>query len=70
MGTHKYSSVNPLVNPVSCDDIIISESGEHYTVKQTINGDYWLQHSSGENLTQPVSGQIAICYQIDQLGNI
>ncbi len=70
MGIHKYSAVNPLVNPVTCDDIVIAESGERYTVKQNICGEYWLQHISGNDLTHPVSGQIAICSQIDQLANI
>lgn len=68
MSTHKYSSVNPLVNPVITNDIIVAESGEKYIVKQTINGEYWLQHIlSGYNLTHPVSGQIGICSQIYEL---
>jgi len=34
-------------------------------------GDYWLRHiESGIDLTRPVSGQIGIVGQIDQLRNI
>ena len=70
MAIHKHSAVNALCNPVTCGDMIIAESGEKYIVKQAMNGDYWLQHTSGFNLTHPVSGQIGIIRQIDELANI
>jgi hypothetical protein len=70
MKTHRHDSVNPLVNPVQADDRVISESGERYIVRQNMRGDYWLQHASGANLTQPVSGQVAICRQIADLVNV
>lgn len=70
MKTVKYNRVNPLVNPVSMDDVVISESGERYIVRQNMRGEYWLSHTSGSDITRPVSGQIAICNQIDQLINL
>lgn len=66
-----HSKVNPLVNPVSMDDIIISESGERYQVKQNMCGEFWLRHiKDGFDLTKPVSGQIEICRKIFELINI
>lgn len=70
MNTHHHSKVNPLVNPVTCGDCVIAESGERYFVRQNMAGHYWLQHASGHNLTHPVSGQIDICRQIADLANI
>ena len=70
MGIHRYDAVNPLVNPVSMDDVIISESGTRFVVKQNMVGEFWLQHETGHDITRPVSGQIGICSQIDQLVNI
>ena len=71
MNCHHHSKVNALVNPVSCGDMVIAESGERYLVKQTMCGDYWLQHAkTGINLTNPVSGQIGIVRQIADLANI
>ena len=69
--THHHARVNPLVNPVAPEDIVIAESGERYTVKQNMRGEYWLQHSASKhNLTHPVSGQVGICRQIFDLVNI
>lgn len=66
-----HAKVCALTNPVTSGDIVIAESGERYLVKQTMCGDYWLQHAkSGHNLTNPVSGQIAIVRQIADLANI
>ena len=71
MSIHHHSKVNALCNPVTMDDIVISESGEKYIVKQTMSGEYWLRHiKSGIDLTYPVSGQIGIVRQIFELGNI
>ena len=70
MATHKHSSVNPLINPVTDGDIIIAESGERYIVRQTMSGDYWLRHVDGHDITHPVSGQINICAVIDGLANL
>jgi hypothetical protein len=71
MNTHHHSVVNALTNPVTMDDIILSETGERYIVKQSLKGDYWLQHAaSGIDLTYPVSGQINIVSQIADLVNI
>lgn len=71
MSTHKYSAVNPLLNPVCMDDIIIAASGERYQVKQNMRGEFWLRHiRDGFDLTHAESGQVAICRQIDQLANI
>ena len=71
MSTHQYNAVNPLINPVFADDLIIAASGERYIVRQTMTGHFWLQHAlSGFNLTHPVDGQIGICRQIDDLANI
>lgn len=67
-----HSKVNPLVNPVEEGDLVEAQSGERYIVKQTMCGDYWLKHvKSGQDLTRPVPGQSAICYQIaNELQNI
>ena len=70
MNTHHHSKVNALVNPVFDGDCIISESGERYFVRQTMSGQFWLQHSSGHHLTHPVEGQIGIVGQISELANI
>ena len=71
MSTHHHSTVNPLVNPVTSGDHIISESGERYMVMQTINGHYWLRHlKDGFDLTRPIDGQIGICRQIHDLANV
>ena len=71
MSIHHHSKVNALCNPAAMDDIIIAESGERYIVKQTMTGKYWLRHvKSGIDLTHPVSGQIGIIGQIDELINI
>ena len=50
--------------------MVIAESGERYKVMQNMVGHYWLQHTSGHNLTHPVDGQIGICRQIADLINI
>ena len=68
--THRFDRVNPLVNPALPGDYIIASSGERYIVRDNMRGEYWLQHASGFNLTQPVSGQIALCSQIQQLADI
>ena len=71
MSIHHHAKVNALCNPVTMDDIIIAESGERYIVKQTMSGDYWLRHAkSGIDLTHPVSGQIGLVRQINDLVNI
>lgn len=71
MSTFRHDQPNALINPVSDGDIIIAESGEKYIVRSTMCGEFWLQHIlSGHNLTHPVSGQIGIIAQIDQLANI
>ncbi len=71
MTIHHHSKVNPLVNPVQEGDVIISESGERYQVKQNMVGAYWLVHiKSAHQLTQPVSGQVEICRAISELANI
>lgn len=71
MAFHHHSKVNPLVNPVQAGDIITAESGESYEVRQNISGEYWLTHvRSGQHLTHPVPGQIAICRAIADLVNI
>ena len=71
MNVHHHSKVNALINPVTSGDIVIAESGEKYHVMQTMCGDYWLRHiKSGIDLTRPVSGQIEIVGQINQLANI
>lgn len=71
MATIHHSKVNALVNPVTCGDIVIAESGERYMVQQNMRGEYWLKHiKSGFNLTQPAMGQIAICSRIAELVNI
>lgn len=71
MSIYHHSKVNALTNPVTSGDMVIAESGERYIVKQTMCGEYWLQHAkSGHNLTQPVMGQIGIVRQIDSLSNI
>lgn len=67
---HHHSAVNALTNPVFDGDRIAAESGELYFVRQNMRGEFWLQHSSGHNLTHPVSGQIAIVRQIHDLANI
>ena len=65
MNIHHHSKVNPLFNPVSTGDIVISETGEKYQVIQNMAGDYWLRHVKDKfDITSPVSGQIAICRQI------
>jgi hypothetical protein len=53
-------------------DIVISESGEKYQVRQNMAGDYWLRHvASGIDLTYPApGGQIAIIRAIADLANI
>ena len=65
MSIHKYTAVNPLINPVKSGDVILSEAGERYIVCQGMTGEYCLQHVNGTYLTRPVSGQIAICAQIE-----
>ena len=70
MTVHKYSAVNPLVNPVADGDRIISETGQVLIVRQGLSG-YWLQYADGFDLTRPCGNdQIAICRQIDDLANI
>lgn len=62
-----HSKVNPLVNPVQDGDIVEAQSGERYAVRQTMRGEYWLEHvKSGFKLTYPVSGQIEICTVISR----
>lgn len=71
MKTVRHSKVNPLVNPVECDDVIIAESGEKCIVGQNMRGEYWLKHIlGGSNLTCQIACQSGICYQISQLANI
>lgn len=71
MSIHHHSKVNALCNPVTAGDLVIAESGEKYEVKQNMRGEYWLRHVlSGHDLTHPVSGQIGIVRQIDQLACI
>jgi hypothetical protein len=71
MGTHRHDAVNPLVNPVTAGDNIISESGEKYIVMQNMSGEYWLRHIKDNfDLTRPVDGQIGICRQIHDLANV
>ena len=65
MSTYHHSKVNPLCNPVSFGDIVISETGENYQIMQNMAGDYWIRHVKDQfDITSPVSGQIAICSQI------
>ena len=71
MNIHHHSKVNPLINPVAANDIVIAESGERYKVMQNISGEYWLRHIRDNfDLTYPVFGQIEICRQITDLQNI
>lgn len=71
MNIHLHSKVNPLCNPVTMGDVILSETGEKYEVKQNMAGDYWLRHIKDQfDITSPVSGQIAICSQIAGLANL
>lgn len=70
MNIHRFDAINPLTNPALPGDHIIASSGERYIVRDNMRGEYWLQHSSGFHLTHPVSGQIELCRQIDQLAHI
>ena len=65
MSIHKYTAVNPLINPVKSGDVIIAESGQRYIVCQGMTGEYCLRHVDGTWLTRPVDGQVAICAQIE-----
>lgn len=71
MNTYHHSKVNPLCNPVSMGDVVLSETGERYEVKQNMAGDYWLRHVRDQfDITSPVTGQIAICRQIAGLADL
>ncbi len=70
MQTLRFDQVNPLVRPALPGDCIIAASGERYFVRDNMRGEYWLQHASGFNLTHPVSGQVELCRQINQLADI
>lgn len=71
MSTHRYSAVNPLINPVSAGDCIISKKDELFYVNQGMGCDYWLENSNGQQITAVSDGQIAICAEIyDTLVNL
>lgn len=70
MAVYSWNQVNPLRCPVRDGDLVRSESGESYVVRQGFHG-YWLQHTDGFDLTRPCGNdQIAICRQIADLANI
>ena len=67
MSVHKYTAVNPLINPVKSGDIIIAESGERYIVTQGMCGSYALRHAKTDSPFGDVyDGQMAICTYIDR----
>ena len=66
MSIHRYTEINPLVNPVKSGDVIIAESGERYIVCQGMGLQFSLKHAKTEQYIGGVyDSQVGICGYIE-----